>query len=141
SGKATAPAAAASATPEAASVSPLKDPAPKPPFTDFRYEKPGTVRKITATDLPEPFATKSSSNGPDVVARPDNAWPVTLPGFKVGLYATGLDNPRWMRTAPNGDIFLAEMEPGKIMIFRGMTADGKPELTATFIEGLKNPYG
>ena len=132
---------AASPAPEAASASPLKDPAPKPPFTDFRYEKPGTVRKITVADLPEPFATKSSSNGPSVVARPENAWPIAPPGFKVGLYATGLENPRWMRTAPNGDIFLAEMEPGKIMVFRGMTSDGKPEQTAVFAEGLKHPYG
>jgi glucose/arabinose dehydrogenase len=46
-----------------------------------------------------------------------------------------------MRTAPNGDIFLAEMEPGRILIFRGITADGKPEVTATFLEGLKHPYG
>ncbi len=132
---------AASPAAEAAMTASIKDPSPQAPFTDFRYEKPGTVRKITVADLPEPFATKSSSNGPSVVARPNDAWPVALPGFKVELFATGLENPRWMRTAPNGDIFLAEMEPGKIMVFRGMTGDGKPEQTAVFAEGLKHPYG
>ena len=133
--------ATASATPDAAAASPIKDPAPKAPFTDFRFEKPGTTRKITAADLPEPFASKSSSNGPSVVARPDDAWPIAPPGFKVGLYATGLENPRWMRTAPNGDIFLAETDAGKIIVFRGMTSDGKPEQTAVFAEGMKKPYG
>ena len=70
-------------------------------------------------DLPKPFATKSAENGAEVVPRPENAWPVALPGFKVELFASGLDNPRLMRTAPNGDIFLAEMHAGRIRVFRG----------------------
>ena len=140
SGKASAASTSAAATPEPGSGA-IKAPAPTPPFTDFRYEKPGAVRKITVADLPKPFATKSANNGPDVVPRPANAWPVTLPGFKVELFATGLDNPRLLRTAPNGDIFLAEMRPGDIRVFRGITSDGKPEQSALFASGLKNPYG
>jgi glucose/arabinose dehydrogenase len=122
-------------------TSKLNAPPPTPPFTDFRYEKPGTVRKITVNDLPQPFATQSASNGPSLVARPENVWPVTLPGFKVQLYAAGLDNPRTLRTAPNGDIFLTESDAGRIRVFRGMTGDGKPELSAVFASGLKHPYG
>ena len=80
-------------------------PPPTPPFTDFRYEKPGTTRKITVKDLPQPYATHSADNGPQLVARPDNVWPVAPAGFKVELYASGLDNPRTLRTAPNGDVF------------------------------------
>ena len=140
SGKATA--SAASAAPAAdMKTTAVKDPSPQAPFTDYRYEKPGTIRKISVSDLPKPFATKSAENGAEVVARPDNAWPVAPAGFKVELYTTGLDNPRWLRTAPNGDIFLAEMEPGRIRVFRGMTSDGKPEQMAVFVEGLKHPYG
>jgi glucose/arabinose dehydrogenase len=139
SGKATASAASAPA-PESGK-SKITAAAPKPPFTDFRYEKPGTVRKITVNDLPQPFATKSAENGAEVVPRPENAWPVTLPGFKVELFASGLDNPRLMRTAPNGDIFLAEMHAGQIRIFRGVTPDGKAEQSAIFATGLHNPYG
>jgi glucose/arabinose dehydrogenase len=134
---------AGGASPAAAATSgaALKDPSPNAPFTDFRYEKPGTVRKITVNDLPKPFATKSSSNGSEAVARPESAWPVALPGFKVELYTSGLDNPRFLRTAPNGDIFLAESDPGRIRVFRGVTSDGKPELSGIFASGLKQPYG
>ena len=132
---------AAPAAPPAAMTSTIKAPPPKAPFTDFRYEWPGNTRKITAKDLPAPYATESAQNGPQVVARPENVWPVTLPGFKVGLYAGGLDNPRLMRTAPNGDIFLAEMEPGRIRVFRGLTSDGKPEEIGIFASGLHHPYG
>jgi glucose/arabinose dehydrogenase len=138
SGKAT-----SAASPAASETKPsvVKDLAPQAPFTDFRYESPGTIRKITVNDLPQPYATKSADNGAQLVARPENVWPVAPAGFKVGLYASGLENPRWLRTAPNGDIFLAESEAGRIRVFRGMTSDGKPEQMEIFAEGLKQPYG
>jgi glucose/arabinose dehydrogenase len=122
-------------------ASSLKAPPPAPPFADFRYEKPGTIRKITVNDLPQPYATQSAENGPDVVARPASAWPVAPAGFKVEQYATGLDDPRLLRTAPNGDIFLAESTAGRIRVFRGLTSDGKPEQMQIFASGLKRPYG
>ena len=119
----------------------VKDASPVAPFTDFRYEKPGTTRKITVKDLPQPYATQSSNNGAELVARPANAWPVAPDGFKVEMFASGLENPRLLRTAPNGDIFLAESEPGRIRVFRGMTSDGKAEQMQVFASGLKSPYG
>jgi glucose/arabinose dehydrogenase len=126
--------------PEVAGVK-VKAPAPNAPFTDFRYEKPGTTHKITAKDLPRPYATDSAQNGAEVVARPQSAWPLAPDGFKVELFAAGLENPRLLRTAPNGDIFLAESDPGQIRVFRGMTSDGKPEQMEVFASGLKRPYG
>jgi glucose/arabinose dehydrogenase len=114
---------------------------PNAPFTDYRFEKPGTVRRITVQDLPQPFATKSADNGPKVVARPSDAWPRALPGFSVQQYASGLNNPRLIVTAPNGDFFVAESKPGDIKVFRGITADGKPQQSETFATGLKQPYG
>ena len=129
------------AAPVTAMNSTIKDPPPKPPFTDFRYEQPGKVRKITLQDLPAPYATPSADNGPDVVARPSNVWPQAPAGFKVELYATGLNNPRLIRTAPNGDVFVAESEAGDIRIFRGITKDGRPEEMSVFTSGLNQPYG
>ena len=140
SGKATA-AGSSAALAAASSKNELKDASPNAPFTDYRYEKPGTVRKISVSDLPKPFATQSAENGAEVVSRPENAWPVAPAGFKVELFATGLENPRLLRTAPNGDIFLAESEAGRIRVFRGVTSDGKAEQSAIFANGLKQPYG
>jgi glucose/arabinose dehydrogenase len=116
-------------------------PPPEPPFTDYRFEKPGTIRHITLKDLPPPYASKSAVGGPTIVARPENAWPKAPDGFKVGLYATGLTNPRILRRAPNGDMFLAETTAGDIKIFRGMTKDGKPEEVHVFATGLNTPFG
>ena len=119
----------------------LKSPAPKAPFTDFRYEKPGTFRKITAQDLPAPFATESARNNAEMVGRPADVWPQTLPGFKVDLYANHLNGPRLIRTAPNGDYFVTESDPGDIKVFRGITGDSKPQQFETFASGLNRPYG
>ena len=119
----------------------ISTPAPIAPFTDFRYESPGTTRRITAADLPAPYATGSAGNGARIVPRPANAWPKALPGFKVEQFASGLDNPRLIRTAPNGDVFVAETRGGQIRMFRGLTADGKPEQTEVFASGLHQPFG
>lgn len=118
-----------------------KAPLPKPPYTDYRVEQPGKIRRISPRDLPAPYGTDSASNGAQLVARPPDAWPKAPAGFSVQLYASGLDNPRLIRTAPNGDFFLAESGSGKIKVFHGITADGKPAETSVFAEGLHRPYG
>jgi glucose/arabinose dehydrogenase len=110
-------------------------------FTDAAHESPGTRRHVTAADLPAPAPDQSVDNGPRVVPRPSNAWPIAPKGFKVEQYATGLDNPRLLRFAPNGDLFLAESETGKIKVFRGVGADGKPQQTSVFASGLQQPFG
>src|ERR1700678_2617308 len=106
-------------------------------FTDYSREHPGVKRKITVADLPAPYSTPSANNGAAIAPRPDGVWPQTLPGFKVEQFATGLENPRLMRMAPNGDIFLAESTPGKIIVIRGMTADGKAGQMETFATDQK----
>ncbi len=109
-------------------------------FSDFRAESPGQPHRITAADLPEPYASTSANNPASKVARPRNALPSAPPGFVVNVFAEGLSGPRAMRTAPNGDVFLAESMAGRIRVFRGV-AGGKPLRSDIFIDGLNRPYG
>ena len=113
----------------------------KAAFTDYTQEKPGVRRKITVADLPAPYATESVDNGADLVKRPEGAWPQAPDGFKVTLYADGLDRPRLIRTAPNGDLFVAMSAGNEIKVFRGIGADGKPKQVETFATGLSQPFG
>lgn len=108
---------------------------------DFSTDAPGVRRKITTADLPEPYATPSANNFSRVVKRPEGAWPKAPDGFKVTEFATGLQNPRVIVTAPNGDIFLAESEPGRVKVLRDKDGDGKPEETKVFAKGLNKPFG
>ena len=127
---------------------PPAKPAPQHPvlkgkaaFTDAAHESPGIRRHLTVADLPAPAPEQSVDNGPTLVARPDSAWPIAAKGFKVELYWTGLDNPRLLRTAPNGDLFLAESASGKIKVFRGVGADGRAAQVSVFAESLHQPFG
>src|ERR1035438_8786744 len=84
------------------------------PFTDYRHEQPGAIHRVTLTDLPEPYLTQ---------------------------YVTILQNPRLVRRAPNGDLFVAESEPGRIRVLRGVGADGKARTVEIYATGLTQPFG
>jgi glucose/arabinose dehydrogenase len=111
------------------------------PFVDYRGQRPGAVHKILPSDLPAPFASKSADNHADVIDRPKDAWPQAPAGFKVQLYASGLVNPRLIRIAPNGDVFVAESRPGMLRVFRGVDADGKAKQSGVFARDLRGPFG
>jgi len=102
-------------------------------FEDAKDLKPGTFHKITADSLPKPLETKPSTNFP-TSPRPEGAMPVAPAGFKVELYLTGFDMPRQIRTAPNGDFFVAESGKGEIKVVRGKEV-------SVFASGLTRPYG
>ena len=102
------------ATPAAPADTPKSTLTGKAAFTDYTKESPGTRRHVTVDDLPAPAPSESVDNGAHIVPRPDNVWPIAPKGFKVELYTTGLENPRLVRTAPNGDIFLAESNIDKM---------------------------
>lgn len=110
-------------------------------FNDWGNERPGNRYLITAADLPKPYATDSSANQSKVVPRPANAWPQVPNGFKIDLALTGLEQPRTVVTAPNGDLFLAESAPGRIRVLRGFGADGKVVTNEVFATDLTMPYG
>ena len=107
-------------------------------FTDFRGEKPGQVHKITLADLPAPYATSSIDNGPHLASRPSNAMPEAPAGFKVTEFARGLKEPRLIRRAPNGDLFVAESEAGNIRVLRGIKPDGSAQMVETYATGLES---
>ena len=48
-------------------------------FSGYETQKPGAFRKITAADLPAPFASESVRNYSTLVPRPANAW-IASPG-------------------------------------------------------------
>jgi len=130
-------------------------------FADWNQQQPGVRRKITLADLPQPKPDEAVNNTPHVIARPADAWPIAPAGFKVTLYAGGDSNPmqradnkevmtlsggtftmpRLIRTAPNGDLFLADSGAGTIFILRGVGSDGKAAHIEKFTTGLDHPFG
>jgi glucose/arabinose dehydrogenase len=110
-------------------------------FGDWQRDKPGTARLITPEDLPKPGATPSAANMSRIAARSASTKPQVPPGFKVELFADGLSGPRIIRTAPNGDLFVAETRAGRIRILRAADGAPKPQTSEVYASGLGHPFG
>jgi len=110
-------------------------------FGDWTKDRPGVVRKITTADLPAPYASRSVDNGPSLVRAPRGPRPGVPKGFTVEPFASGLAGPRLLRSAPNGDIFLAETDAGRIRVIRTSDGAARPEKVQTFASRLDGPFG
>jgi glucose/arabinose dehydrogenase len=108
---------------------------------DWTKDRPGVRRKITTSDLPAPYATPSAGNGPSLARAPRGAEPKVANGFSVSRFASGLSGPRLIHTAPNGDIFVAETDAGRITVIRAADGAAKAEKVETFAKGLDGPFG
>ena len=128
---ATASGAAASA--EGAGASPMEG--------DWKKDVPGRPHRIDLNSLPPPFSTSSSRNPPRLIPRPAGAELLVPPGFKVGLFAGNLLGPRRMIVAANGDIFVTEMQGGRVSVLHP-APDGRTSARAdVYSEGLNRPFG
>lgn len=115
------------------------------------------VEEVT---LPQPFATESVRNSSKTIGWSEGKTPVAPPGFTVTKFADGLENPRWMYVAPNGDIFVSEANTvtdgfkktgiesnsrntskNCILLLRDADHDGVPEVKQIFLTGLNRPFG
>ena len=110
-------------------------------YGDWRDDAPGVVRLIRPQDMPPPFATRSSGNPSVVEPKPQGALPQVPAGFKVSLFAEGLNVPRVLRVAPNGDIFLAESGANRVRVYRVAEGQTTPSEDSIFASGFHYPYG
>jgi glucose/arabinose dehydrogenase len=102
---------------------------------------PGAQHYITVADLPPPYATPSAGNFPTVVPQPTNASLSVPAGFTVKKFASGLTNPRIVRVAPNGDIFVSETSQNRIRVFRANDGADTPSTNRIFAQSLNRPFG
>ena len=123
-------------------------------FGTWEGDTPGVSRHIRATDLPRPSHHNNDPEEPDfkrmpkVVEAPQGKMPDVPKGFAVQVFAKGLKQPRIIRVAPNGDIFVAESTSGaaagsasgRILVFPADAAGG-PATPQVFAENLERPYG
>lgn len=110
-------------------------------FENATDEKPGNRVHVTLADLPEPNPKESVGNGPTLVPR-NGAVPQVKPGYSITLYAdSDFKTPRLIRTAPNGDLFLADTGANSVIVLRGVTGDGKAATREVFATGLTQPFG
>ena len=110
-------------------------------FGDWRKDKPGVRRLITPADLPPPNVTPSVTGFPETVPMPAGAKPTVPAGFAVEMVTAGLNGPRVVRVAPNGDIFVAESKANTVRVLRAGAGGAGPSRNEVFLSGLSQPYG
>lgn len=118
--------------------------------------------------LPPPKATPSETKLAKVIGWPAGRTPVAIKGYRVIRFAEGLNSPRWIYEAPNGDLFVSEARTVKrgverikelvsgkaqsrnenlevsshqIILFRDTDGDGQPDLQRVYLDGLNQPFG
>ena len=112
---------------------------------DWRTAEPGVRYHIRPADLPTPTMAGSdpepSMAAPaEVVAAPAGAMPTVPDGFAVSVFARGLNQPRRLRVAPNGDVFVSESGAGRVLVFQAGDTGASAE-PGVFAENLDRPYG
>lgn len=97
-----------------------------------------------APKLPEPYHTKSASNAPVVVKRPDGAQLKLPPGFSIEEFASGFERPRYMIYGPSGEILLSDSaRRGRVYALVDANRDNRIEETEKkeLIANLDRPFG
>jgi glucose/arabinose dehydrogenase len=110
-------------------------------FGDWSRDEPGVIRLIKPGDLPSPAVEESAENKPETIAMPAGAKPDVADGFTVELVASGLQQPRVIRKAPNGDLFVADSKANSIRVYRVPAGSARPEAEEVFASGLNRPFG
>jgi glucose/arabinose dehydrogenase len=115
-------------------------------FDDWRGDAPGARHHIRPIDLPALVMAGSNPEASiakpaEVVAPPPGAMPKVPDGFAVRVFARGFKQPRRLRIAPNGDIFLSESGTGRVLVFQRSDASSGPSTPHVFAENLDRPYG
>ncbi len=107
-------------------------------FGDWSTDKPGVRRMLTVQDLPPVSA--STAGAAEMVPAPADAKPLVPEGFTVDKLVSGLKNPRAMRVAPNGDLFVSEGMLNQVHVYR-MGAGNSAPAHEVFAADLFQPFG
>jgi glucose/arabinose dehydrogenase len=111
------------------------------PVAAMAADRPGQKFLLKLSDLPKPYVTPPVANKNEVIPRPAGVMPQAPKGFKVSIYASGLDFARFPAVAPNGDVFLSERLQNKVTLLRDTKNSGAADQRFTFADGFRNPSG
>ena len=106
--------------------------------------KPAAAQQVTYGKKPQlaaPFTTKSAGNGPSSAKPPEGFLPTAPAGFRVNVYAKEFKYPRFLAVAPNGDIFLADLGAGQVLVLRDPQHTGSAQQREIFADKLNRPFG
>ncbi len=64
------------------------------------------------------------------------------PGYEINIYATGIEDARFMQVTQNGDLLVASRDAGElVLVKRDDDGDGRSDGTMVLASGLNSPHG
>ncbi len=126
-----------SSTPDKTGAAPLPETIP----TDVL--EPAPIR-VEIADLPKPYASKSASKRSKVIPRPEGARLRVPRGFRVQVFAQGLEEPRWLARDASGAVLVTETKANRIRRLVDTNGDGIADVRTIFASSdneLDIPFG
>jgi glucose/arabinose dehydrogenase len=112
-----------------------------PALAQAPMDRPGQRFHIRPAEMPKPFITPSASNGARVVERQAGQMPIAPAGYKVSIFAKGLNHARWMAVAPTGEVFLAQPRIDEVTLLIDNNGDGQADEITPYATGFDTPHG
>ncbi|MBC6444061.1 MAG: PQQ-dependent sugar dehydrogenase [Alphaproteobacteria bacterium GM202ARS2] len=104
-------------------------------------EPPGTVIRIDVDSLPEPYDEPSRANSAERITWKRGMLPRVPKGFRVNVFAEGLEHPRRLLVDDRGSVYVAESGADKITYIRDNDGDGVGEDVRMCADDFDTPYG
>jgi glucose/arabinose dehydrogenase len=100
--------------------------------------------RVSIDKLHQPYATNSASQSPQVIPIPQQPTLNVPKGFKVNVFASNIDRPRWLALTPDGDVLLSQSRNDRILLLKDTNKDGVADNSQVFADasnGLDLPFG
>ena len=117
-------------------------------FGTWESDAPAVSRDIRPADLPRPTHFDNDPEAPDFKRHGEGCRRRRKARCRMCRRASqcryspeALKQPRVIRIAPNGDVFVAESGSGRVLVFAADAARGGPATPEVFAENLDRPYG
>lgn len=151
----------------AVNPTPITQNTSQPTSTEQPTPSPSTQEATsTPTAAPEPTATSTTSPPSATPTSAAGKEPLTLnpvviettdaardgifkqertlnlpPGFRVKLFANGLNNVRWMGVSPEGVVYATVRDDGRVVTLPDADKDGVADEVKTFADGFEQLHG
>ena len=100
----------------------------------------GPALKPPPEDIAKLLPPEKSAQVPPAIN--ETEFPLKLPaGFKISIFAKGLESPRVMTYDPAGNIVVSIPAQGKVVALPDKNSDGVADEVVTVIDGLNRPHG